>query len=101
MPWFKNVGTMGEKWRVTMSSAVNPDLLLNLKKFGVNDAAACFNCGNCTAVCSLSSESEPFPRKTTQHLQLGLDNKLMQSPEPLLCYYCGDCSVTCKEITKG
>jgi quinone-modifying oxidoreductase subunit QmoC len=78
-----------------MSSAVNPDLLLNLKKFGVNDAAACFNCGNCTAVCSLSSESEPFPRKTIRYLQLGLDNKLMQSAEPWLCYYCGDCSDTC------
>jgi len=78
-----------------MSSAVNPDLLLNLKKFGVNDAATCFNCGNCTAVCSLSSESEPFPRKTIRYLQLGLDNKLMQSPEPWLCYYCGDCSDTC------
>jgi len=78
-----------------MSSAVNPDLLLHLKKFGVNDAAACFNCGNCTAVCSLSSESEPFPRKTIRYLQLGLDNKLMQSTEPWLCYYCGDCSDTC------
>ena len=78
-----------------MSSTVNPDLLLNLKKFGVNDAAACFNCGNCTAVCSLSSESEPFPRKTIRYLQLGLDNKLMQSTEPWLCYYCGDCSDTC------
>jgi quinone-modifying oxidoreductase subunit QmoC len=78
-----------------MSSTVNPDLLLNLKKFGVSDAAICFNCGNCTAVCSLSSESEPFPRKTIRYLQLGLDNKLIQSPEPWLCYYCGDCSDTC------
>ena len=78
-----------------MSSAVNPDFLLNLKKFGVKDAAACFNCGNCTAVCSLSSESVPFPRKTIRYLQLGLDSKLLQSPEPWMCYYCGDCSDTC------
>jgi len=78
-----------------MSSAVNPDLLLNLKKYGVTDATTCFNCGNCTAVCSLSSESIPFPRKTIRYLQLGLDSKLMQSPEPWLCYYCGDCSDTC------
>jgi quinone-modifying oxidoreductase subunit QmoC len=78
-----------------MSSAVNPELLLSLKKFGVRDAATCFNCGNCTAVCSLSSESTPFPRKIIRYLQLGLDNKLMQSPEPWLCYYCGDCSDTC------
>jgi quinone-modifying oxidoreductase subunit QmoC len=82
-----------------MSSAVNPDVLLNLKNFGVTDAAACFNCGNCTAVCSLSSESVPFPRKTIRYLQLGLDNKLIQSPEPWLCYYCGDCSDTCPRQT--
>jgi ferredoxin len=78
-----------------MSSAVNPDLLLDLKEFGVKDAATCFNCGNCTAVCSLSTESTPFPRKTIRYLQLGLSDKLMQSPEPWLCYYCGDCSETC------
>jgi ferredoxin len=78
-----------------MSSAVNPDLLLNLKEFGIKDAATCFNCGNCTAVCSLSTESTPFPRKTIRYLQLGLSDKLMQSPEPWMCYYCGDCSETC------
>jgi quinone-modifying oxidoreductase subunit QmoC len=78
-----------------MSSAVNPDLLLSLKKFGVEDAATCFNCGNCTAVCSLSSESAPFPRKTIRYLQLGLEDKIEKSPEPWLCYYCGDCSDTC------
>jgi ferredoxin len=78
-----------------MSSVVNPDLLLHLKKFGVEDAATCFNCGNCTAVCSLSSESTPFPRKVIRYLQLGLKDKLVASPEPWLCYYCGDCSETC------
>ena len=78
-----------------MSSTVNPDLLLELKEFGVKDAATCFNCGNCTAVCSLSTEATSFPRKTIRYLQLGLSDKLMQSPEPWLCYYCGDCSETC------
>ena len=78
-----------------MSTQVNPDLLLSLKEFGVEDAATCFNCGNCTAVCSLSSESTPFPRKTIRYLQLGLKDRLIQSPEPWLCYYCGDCSETC------
>jgi ferredoxin len=78
-----------------MSNNVNPELLHNLKKFGVEDAAACFNCGNCTAVCSLSSETIPFPRKVIRYLQLGLKDKLAQSPEPWLCYYCGDCTETC------
>jgi ferredoxin len=78
-----------------MSSQVNPELLLKLEKFGVKDAAACFNCGNCTAVCSLSSETVPFPRKPIRYLQLGLKDKLIESPEPWMCYYCGDCSDTC------
>lgn len=78
-----------------MSTQVNPDFLINLKNFGVEDATACFNCGNCTAICNLSSESVPFPRKVIRYLQLGLKDKLIQSPEPWLCYYCGDCSETC------
>jgi ferredoxin len=78
-----------------MSAEVNPDLVVDLKKFGVQGAPTCFNCGNCTAVCSLSSEETPFPRKVIRYLQLGLTDKLMQSPEPWLCYYCGDCSETC------
>jgi len=78
-----------------MSSQVNPELMLKLEKFGVKDAATCFNCGNCTAVCSLSSEAAPFPRKSIRYLQLGLKEKLMESPEPWMCYYCGECSETC------
>jgi quinone-modifying oxidoreductase subunit QmoC len=78
-----------------MSAEVNPDLVVDLEKFGVKSASACFNCGNCTAVCALSSETTPFPRKVIRYLQLGLKDKLMQSPEPWLCYYCGDCSETC------
>ena len=78
-----------------MGTTVDPDLLLNLKKFGVEDAGICFNCGNCTAVCSLSTEMIPFPRKVIRYLQLGAKDKLIQSPEPWLCYYCGDCTETC------
>jgi len=78
-----------------MSATVNPDMVLDLEKFGVQDAAKCFNCGNCTAVCSLSNETIPFPRKVIRYLQLGLEDKLMQSAEPWMCYYCGDCSETC------
>jgi quinone-modifying oxidoreductase, subunit QmoC len=78
-----------------MPNQIDPDLIPQIQKFGVADAAECFNCGNCTAVCALSSESVPFPRKVIRYLQLGLKSKLIQSPEPWLCYYCGDCSKTC------
>ena len=78
-----------------MASEVNINLLFELKHFGVQDAAACFNCGNCTAICALSTETAPFPRKSIRYLQLGLQDKLLQSAEPWLCYYCGECSQTC------
>jgi len=78
-----------------MATSVDPGLMIQLKKYGVDDAATCFNCGNCTAVCSLSTESTPFPRKVVRYLQIGAADKLLHSPEPWLCYYCGDCSETC------
>jgi len=80
---------------MAMSLKVNPDIIKLMGKFGADSASQCFNCGNCTAVCSLSTENIPFPRKTIRYLQLGLTDKLAQSPEPWLCYYCGDCSDTC------
>ena len=71
-----------------MSSRVDPGLMKNLARFGVSDATACFNCGNCTAVCELSSETVAFPRKPIRYLQLGLHDKLMQSPD--LNYFAGN-----------
>lgn len=78
-----------------MSSKVNPDIMKLMGEYGAQSATSCFNCGNCTAVCSLSTENTPFPRKVIRYLQLGLTDKLAQSPEPWMCYYCGDCSDTC------
>ena len=78
-----------------MATSIDPGLLVQLKKYGVEDAATCFNCGNCTAVCALSTEATPFPRKVIRYLQIGAADKLLHSPEPWLCYYCGECSETC------
>lgn len=78
-----------------MTSRVNPDLLLELKEYGDVNVEACFNCGNCTAICPLSTDETPFPRNNIRRLQLGLKEHILQSPDPWLCYYCGECTETC------
>lgn len=52
-------------------------------------------CGNCAAACPLSQDENTFPRKIYRYLQLGLKDKVLESPEPWLCYYCGDCNTDC------
>jgi len=74
---------------------INPGFTKELKSFGAFDVNACYNCGNCTAVCSLSDEDNSFPRKMVRLSVLGLDNEIKTSLEPWLCYYCGECSMTC------
>ncbi|MBN2124367.1 MAG: 4Fe-4S dicluster domain-containing protein [Deltaproteobacteria bacterium] len=78
-----------------MSVKVDPNLMKDLKAFGLKDANKCFHCGNCTAICPLSTPENPFPRKFMKYVQMGLTERLMDSPEPWLCYYCGDCSDRC------
>jgi quinone-modifying oxidoreductase subunit QmoC len=78
-----------------MSVKVDPSLMKDLKAFGLKDANKCFHCGNCTAVCPLSTPENPFPRKLVRYAQMGLKDKILSSPEPWLCYYCGDCSDSC------
>lgn len=78
-----------------MGVKVNPNLMKELKEFGLDDANKCFHCGNCTGVCPLSTPENPFPRKLVKYAQMGLEDKILESPEPWLCYYCGDCSDRC------
>lgn len=78
-----------------MSNRIDPGLLQEVKKYGHVNVEACFNCGNCTAICPLSTDATPFPRNNIRLLQMGLKERILQSTDPWLCYYCGECSETC------
>jgi len=78
---------------------INPDFAKELKEYGAFDFNACYNCGNCTAVCSLSDENNSFPRKMVRLSVLGLEDEIQSSVDPWLCYYCGECSTTCPQKT--
>ncbi|MBN1885105.1 MAG: 4Fe-4S dicluster domain-containing protein [Candidatus Krumholzibacteriota bacterium] len=74
---------------------IRPDFAKEIEKYGGVDFSACFNCGNCTAVCPLAERDNTFPRRLLRYTVLGLEEDLQRAPEPWLCYYCGDCSTTC------
>ncbi len=76
---------------------INPGFGKELKKFGAFDFNACYNCGNCTAVCSLSTEEDSFPREMLRFSVLGLKDDIKSSLKPWLCYYCGECSTHCPQ----
>ncbi|HSB68263.1 MAG TPA: 4Fe-4S dicluster domain-containing protein [Candidatus Methylomirabilis sp.] len=83
-----------------MSVRVDTGVVSELAKYGGDTVTKCFNCGNCTAVCSLSKEDTVFPRRYIRYTQLGLTGKMLESVDPWLCYYCGDCSDTCPRDAK-
>lgn len=85
-----------------MAIRVDPTLLDEMERYGAPDIKACFNCGNCTAVCPLSEGDDAFPRRMIRHVQLGQRDALAASKEVWTCYYCGECSETCpREAAPG
>ncbi len=78
-----------------MSARVDSSVVTDLARYGGDTVSKCFNCGNCTAACSLTNQDSVFPRRYIRYIQMGLKGKMLESLDPWLCYYCGDCSDTC------
>jgi nitrate reductase gamma subunit/ferredoxin len=78
-----------------MAVTLDRTLLPTLKEYGTFDIEACFNCGNCTAVCPMTSDDATFPRRLIRYAQVGMKEELLSSKELWTCYYCGECSDTC------
>ncbi|MDD3161018.1 MAG: 4Fe-4S dicluster domain-containing protein [Bacteroidales bacterium] len=76
---------------------INPSFGKELNKYGAINSNACYNCGNCTAVCSLSTEEVSFPREMVRLSTLGLEDDIQSSLKPWECYYCGECSTHCPQ----
>jgi ferredoxin len=76
---------------------VDPSLVREVRRYGRFDVRGCLNCGGCTLTCDLSEGSATFPRRSMQHVLLGLREVVDESLEPWLCHDCGDCSTKCPE----
>ncbi len=69
----------------------------DLRKYGAGSFTSCYNCGNCTAVCSLSTKEDSFPREMVRLSAVGDQKAIEASLKPWLCYYCGECTETCPQ----
>jgi quinone-modifying oxidoreductase subunit QmoC len=76
---------------------IDPTFSEELIKYGAFNFNACYNCGSCTAVCSLSTEQDSFPREMVRFSILGMENDIKSSLKPWLCYYCGECTTYCPQ----
>jgi len=74
---------------------INTEFAEEIKKYGAKDFDACFNCGNCTAVCGLTEKNTNFPRMFIRYGMLGQKDEILKSKDLWLCYACGECSLNC------
>ena len=77
-----------------MTTTLNPDLTDDVRSIGPFDAAACMNCGVCTAVCPMGIDV--LPRKLFHQVLLGMDDHLVEETEAVFsCLLCKMCEVNC------
>lgn len=76
---------------------LQPDIefIRQTRKISGSSLKDCVQCGECSAICSLSPENKPFPRKELIWAGWGLRSKLMGNLDIWLCHQCGDCSAHC------
>ncbi len=76
---------------------IEPDLdfIRALRSRGGGTFEKCFQCGTCSATCSVSPDPDPFPRKEMAWAAWGMKDSLLADPDVWLCLQCNDCSTRC------
>jgi quinone-modifying oxidoreductase subunit QmoC len=76
---------------------IEPDLIFiqELNERSGSYFMKCMQCGTCSATCTLSPDSGPFPSKEMAWANWGMRDRLMHDPDVWLCHQCHDCSTRC------
>ena len=81
---------------------IEPDLdfIHVLRRRSRDSYKKCFQCGTCSATCTISPETNPFPAKEMAWAVWGMKDVLVRDPDIWLCYQCSDCSMRCPRGAK-
>ncbi|MFA7467282.1 MAG: 4Fe-4S dicluster domain-containing protein [Desulfotomaculaceae bacterium] len=73
---------------------VNPGFIDQVGQAKTFNAAACMNCGICSAVCPMGIEL--LPRKLFRYVLLGVEDKVRENSATIYsCLLCKMCEVNC------
>jgi quinone-modifying oxidoreductase, subunit QmoC len=86
-----------EKPHSTHRVSVTPDreLVRRLLASGGDAMRQCVQCATCSAVCDLTSDHAPLPRKEMLWAQWGLKDRIVADVDLWLCHECHDCTLRC------
>jgi heterodisulfide reductase subunit C len=95
----ESTSTSQGKEQPIKASEIDPKFKYELQKMhGSEDILKCFQCGTCTSDCPVARFSDSYRPRTLIHMaQLGLRDRVLNSPTLWLCAACFTCTDRCPQ----